>query len=122
MRALDRAYHANLDSGEGVRAVRCAFWLGLRLFLRGETGHATGWLARAQRLLEREEHDCVEQGYLLLPSVEQHLAAGNCEAWVIVDGRLYLHYDKEARDDTAAAPKTRIAAAAERWEALGKSP
>ena len=42
-------------------------------------GRATGWLARAQRLLEREEHDCVEQGYLLLPVVEQHLAAGDCE-------------------------------------------
>ena len=80
LRALDRAHHAYLDAGEGVRAARCAFWLGLRLLLRGETGRATGWLARAQRLLEREERDCVEQGYLLLPVAEQHLAAGDCEA------------------------------------------
>ena len=50
------------------------------------------------------------------------LAPIDPEAWLIVDGRLYLHYDKEARDDTAAAPEPRIAAAAERWEALGKSP
>ena len=80
LRALDRAHHAHLDAGERLRAVRCAFWLGLRLLFRGETGRATGWLARAQRLLEREERDCVEQGYLLLPVVEQHLAAGDCEA------------------------------------------
>ncbi|HEX5795191.1 MAG TPA: hypothetical protein VFY19_05090, partial [Geminicoccaceae bacterium] len=80
MRALDRAHHAYLDAGEGARAARCAFWLGLRLVLRGETGPATGWLARAQRLVERAAHDCVEQGYLLLPVVEQHLAAGDCEA------------------------------------------
>jgi DNA-binding CsgD family transcriptional regulator len=78
--ALDRAHHAYLDAGEGVcAAARCAFWLGLRLLFRGETGRATGWLARAQRLLEREERDCVERGYLLLPVVEQQLAAGDCE-------------------------------------------
>jgi hypothetical protein len=44
------------------------------------------------------------------------------EAWVIVDGRLYLHYDKEGRDETAADPKANIAVAAESWEALGKTP
>ena len=55
LRALDRAYHAYLDAGENVRAVRCAFWLGLRLLFRGETGRATGWLARAKRLIECEE-------------------------------------------------------------------
>src|SRR3954447_4782022 len=44
------------------------------------------------------------------------------EAWLIVDGRLYLHYNKEGRDETAAHPKADIATAAERWEALGKIP
>jgi ATP/maltotriose-dependent transcriptional regulator MalT len=78
--ALERAHHAHLDAGKGVRAVRCVFWLGLRLFFRGETGRATGWFARAQRLLEREGHECAERGYLLLPVVEQQLAAGDCEA------------------------------------------
>jgi DNA-binding CsgD family transcriptional regulator len=78
--ALERAHHAHLNAGEGVRAVRCVFWLGLRLFFRGETGRATGWFARAQRLLEREGHECAERGYLLLPVVEQQLAAGDCEA------------------------------------------
>jgi hypothetical protein len=77
--ALERAHHGHLDAGEEVRAARCAFWLGLHLFLRGEAGRATGWLARAQRLLERGQRDCVEQGYLLLPVAEQHLAAGDHE-------------------------------------------
>ena len=44
------------------------------------SGPATGWIARAQRLLEHEEHECAERGYLLLPVVEQHLAAGDLEA------------------------------------------
>ena len=51
-----------------------------------------------------------------------NLAPIDPEAWVIVDGRLYLHYDKEGRDETAAGPEARIAAATERWEALGKTP
>ena len=50
------------------------------------------------------------------------LAPIDPEAWLIVDGRLYLHYDKEGRDETAADPKADIAVAAERWEALGKTP
>jgi DNA-binding CsgD family transcriptional regulator len=80
LRALERAYQAHLDAGQGIRAIRCAFWLGFRLLFRGEMGRATGWLARAQRLLEREARDCAEQGYLLLPVVEQHLAAGDFDA------------------------------------------
>ena len=48
--------------------------------LRGETGPATGWMGRAQRLVEREERDCVERGYLLLPAMFRHEAAGDLEA------------------------------------------
>ena len=62
------------------RAVRCAFWLGFRLLMRGETGRATGWFARAQRLLEHEARECAERGYLLLPVVEQRLESGDYEA------------------------------------------
>jgi hypothetical protein len=50
------------------------------------------------------------------------LAPIDPEAWVIVEGRLYLHYDKEGRDETAADPKAHIAAAAKRWETLGRTP
>jgi len=75
--ALDRAHRAHLGGGNELRAVRCAFWLGLRLAFRGEIGRAGGWFARAQRLLEREQRDCVEHGYLLMAAVNQHVAARN---------------------------------------------
>jgi DNA-binding CsgD family transcriptional regulator len=70
---LERAHHAYLDAGETLRAVRCAFWMGINLLLRGEMARATGWLGRAQRLVEREERDCVERGYLMLPVVVQQV-------------------------------------------------
>jgi tetratricopeptide (TPR) repeat protein len=77
---LDRAHHAHLQSGARLRAARCAFWLALRLLFRGEAGHATGWLTRAERLVECEGGECVERGYLLLPIAERHLRAGDAAA------------------------------------------
>jgi hypothetical protein len=78
--ALDRAHQAHLNAGNGLRAIRCAFWLGLRFLFRGETGRATGWFGRAQRLLEHQRHECAERGYMLLPIVDQQVAAGDLEA------------------------------------------
>jgi DNA-binding CsgD family transcriptional regulator len=43
-------------------------------------GGASGWFGRGQRLLEREDRDCVEQGYLLIPVLLQHVGAGDAEA------------------------------------------
>ena len=76
LKSLERAHHAHLTAGNSERAARCAFWIGLRLVFRGEMGPATGWFGRARRLLEEHERDCVEQGYLMLPLVEQQLGAG----------------------------------------------
>lgn len=78
--SLERAYHAYLDAGEAMRAVHCAFWVGMNLALRRELGRATGWLGRAQRLVEREDGDCVERGYLLVPVMLRHEATGDWEA------------------------------------------
>ena len=47
--------------------------------LRGEMGPATGWLGRAQRLVDQVPEDCVERGYLLMPVAFQHDAAGDFE-------------------------------------------
>jgi ATP/maltotriose-dependent transcriptional regulator MalT len=74
---LERAHHAYLDAGDVPHAVRCAFWIGMTLVLRGEMGPGSGWLGRAQRLLEREAADCVERGYMLMPRVFQLEAAGD---------------------------------------------
>src|SRR5512132_626359 len=76
---LERAHHARLDDGDVLRAVRSAFWIGMNFALRGEMGPGTGWLGRAQRLLDRESEDCVERGYLLIPVAFQHEADGDFE-------------------------------------------
>jgi DNA-binding CsgD family transcriptional regulator len=78
--ALERAYHGYLEAGEALRAARCAFWVGMQLSTLGEIGRGTGWLGRARRLVEHEERECVEQGYLLLPLMFQQEAAGEYEA------------------------------------------
>lgn len=77
---LERAYHAHLAAGDTFRAARCALWMGLNLMLRSEMAPATGWLGRSQRLVEREGHDCVEQGYLLLPVVAQQVMSADGDA------------------------------------------
>jgi DNA-binding CsgD family transcriptional regulator len=73
---LERGHHRHLERGDTIGAVRCALWIGMNLASRGQLGPATGWLGRAQRLLEREA-ECAEHGYLLLPVMFQHEAAGN---------------------------------------------
>jgi DNA-binding CsgD family transcriptional regulator len=77
---LERAHHAHADSGEVLRAVRCAFWIGHNLMFRGERSPARGWFARAERLLEREAGDCVERGYLLIPVWLGQMGSGDYEA------------------------------------------
>lgn len=77
---LERAHHAHLERGETLRAVRCAFWMGMDLALRGEAGQAGGWLGRGQRLLEGVEGEVAERAYLLIPRIFEHQAAGDYEA------------------------------------------
>ena len=75
----ERAHHQWLDRGETRNAVRSAIWIGMNLAYRGAVGPAQGWLARAQRLLEQEPGETAEHGYLLLPQVFRHEAAGEFE-------------------------------------------
>jgi DNA-binding CsgD family transcriptional regulator len=74
---LERAHQLYLEAGETLRAVHCAVWICLNLATRGEVGPATGWLGRAQRLLEREPGETALHGYLLLPLVFRHEATGD---------------------------------------------
>ncbi len=77
IRTLERAHHAHLDAGDTPRAVRCAYWIGHNLMLRGNMGPATGWFGRGERLLEGQDLDCAERGYLLIPPLVSHTIAGN---------------------------------------------
>ena len=76
---LERAHQRYLESGEtlGGSPLRAVDRLEPRV--PGEVGPATGWLGRAQRLLENEG-ECAERGYLLLPVMFQHEAAGDFDA------------------------------------------
>ena len=84
--ATERAHQAHLDAGEALLAARCAFWMGMHLSIRGDLGRASGWLARATRLVDAEEQDCVERGYLLLPVAYGADATGDYEAAGAVAG------------------------------------
>jgi DNA-binding CsgD family transcriptional regulator len=76
VRALQRAYRAELDAGEPRSAIRIAFWLGLILITGGDAAVGGGWVARAYRLLEDIPGDVVERGYLLIHTMHQHIGQG----------------------------------------------
>ena len=84
---LERAHHRYLERGETLRAVRSATWIGMNLAYRGAVGAASGWLGRAQRLLDQEPGESAEHGYLLIPLVFQREAAGDFEADAAVAGQ-----------------------------------
>src|SRR5262249_12829878 len=75
---LARAHAAFLAERQIACAARCALRLGMALLTRGEDAAASGWIARARRLLDEEGlHDCVERGYLLLPEGRRSVAQGD---------------------------------------------
>jgi DNA-binding CsgD family transcriptional regulator len=78
--AFEQLYELRLEAGESLRAARTAIWLGLKLMSIGQIGHATGWLARARRLVETTAADCAECGYLQLPVAFQAAVAGDHNA------------------------------------------
>jgi DNA-binding CsgD family transcriptional regulator len=83
---LERAHHRYLERVETRRAVRAATWIGMNLAFRGAIGPANGWLGRAQRLLDSQPGDSVEHGYLMIPAVFRHEAAGDFEAAAALAG------------------------------------
>jgi DNA-binding CsgD family transcriptional regulator len=71
---LEQAHRLYLERGDLPRAIYAAIWTCLVLFTRGEIGPASGWLGRTQRLLENEQDDRGQRGYLLIPRVFQQEA------------------------------------------------
>jgi LuxR family maltose regulon positive regulatory protein len=64
--AFERTYHAFQAERDIVGAARAAIWLAVSLLeFRGQFAVASGWFARAQRLLEDCE-PCAEHGWLAL--------------------------------------------------------
>jgi len=77
---LARAHQASLSQGETRFAARCALWLGMASFSNGELAQASGWISRARRLLDDGRHDCVEQGYLLVPAGIHSIHEGDAKS------------------------------------------
>lgn len=78
--ALEHAYHAYRNAADASRAARCAWWIGHNLLFLGQSAPARGWFARGRRLLEREDRDSVERGYLLIPTLLERSGQGDFEA------------------------------------------
>lgn len=77
--SLERAHQLHLDAGDIPSAVRCGFWIGHSFVFRGHKARGTGWFARAARLLEGLDRDCVERGYLRIPVWLEEMGRGNFE-------------------------------------------
>jgi DNA-binding CsgD family transcriptional regulator len=76
----ERAHQQFLGRGDTRRAARCAYLLSIQLLFKGERARASGWIARGRRLLDETSHDCVEQGYLLLPVALRFVFEGDADS------------------------------------------
>jgi DNA-binding CsgD family transcriptional regulator/tetratricopeptide (TPR) repeat protein len=75
-----QAHQIFLEHGDREGAARSACWLAFGLLQRGARAPASGWFARAERILEEAQLDCVVSGYLLVPSAIQRIVQGDAAA------------------------------------------
>src|SRR5678815_4202159 len=72
-----RAHQAFVNRADHEEAARSAGWLAFGLLQRGAIAPASGWLARAGRILDEAQLDCVVRGYLMIPSAIQCIMQGD---------------------------------------------
>jgi len=77
---IARAHQMFLDRGDCEGAARSASWLAFGLLHRGARAPASGWFARAERILDDAHLDCVVRGFLLIPSAIQRIVQGDPSA------------------------------------------
>jgi len=78
-RAWERAHLVFVRAGEHDRAAVCAAWLAISLLLRGEVAHASGWFARAERLIDEHGAEGAARGLVVLPEFLVALGTGDAE-------------------------------------------
>jgi DNA-binding CsgD family transcriptional regulator len=79
--ARTRAHNGFLERGEAICAARSAFWLAFAIIDKpDQRAQAGGWLARARRLLDESQQECVEQGFLLCAFAFQQASGGEVPA------------------------------------------
>lgn len=101
--ACEEAYRLFLhgDDPRPRPAAMLAIDIGFSWFLRGEEAMGSGWLSRAQRLLEGEA-DCPEHGYLHSLSIDEALEAGDFDA-AIEAARVVASVGARHGDETLTA-------------------
>ena len=77
-RLVERLHRVHVETGNPERAARCAFWLSVSFWLRGDVGQSNAWTARVYRLVQ--DGDCVERGYVLVAATTHQLYEGHPEA------------------------------------------
>jgi ATP/maltotriose-dependent transcriptional regulator MalT len=75
-----RAHQALSDRGDREGAARSALSLAFGLYQRGAAAPASGWFARAERILDEAHLDTAARGYLLIPSAIRDIVRGNAPA------------------------------------------
>src|SRR5687767_3412729 len=78
MQRIERLHRVRLEAGDAERAARCAFWLAISFFFRGDAGQSNAWTAREARLVQ--DPDSLERGYQLVAVATQQLHGGHPEA------------------------------------------
>jgi DNA-binding CsgD family transcriptional regulator len=78
--ALERAHLQYVELDELPAAVRCAFWIGHSLLFRGQGSRAGGWFEVGKRLLDDGDLDCVERGYMLIPTWLRQMGRGDWDS------------------------------------------
>ncbi len=76
VQALQRAHRSYLDRGDVRSAARAAVWLCSVLWHGGEMAIGSGWLSRAERLLDDLGEDVVERGYVAERRTMGHVMNG----------------------------------------------
>ncbi len=75
-----RAHQVFLDRQDREAAARSAWWLAFGLMQRGARAPASGWLGRAERILDEAHLDCAVRGFLLIPAAIQRVVQGDPSA------------------------------------------
>lgn len=75
----ERAYDQQLAASDLLGAARAALWIVGQKFADGEVGAGTGWLSRAERLVEAEGSESVEAGFLRMCQAFGAAASGDIE-------------------------------------------
>src|SRR5436190_13832580 len=106
LEAFERLYQLRLDAGEGLRAARAAFWVALRATTLRQTARASGWLTRAERLVDPAGQDSAECGYLRVLRIFHLAASGEHEAVRAVAAEVGTLGDRYKDRDLSALGRT----------------